>query len=285
MAFVDREKQTFSRYAELFPNYEWTDSATAIDLMAAEIRCLRSELLDACRLATSLREVANAGRTSYRTNAEWDVWKKLGARLTKLLIEIRARWYSGTFSDTDATEPELKDPRDERLRELVVALNEANTTYLKEYWARRTAESERDETQKSCDARDAVIKELNQTGKAEASPKFLSTETGLTGEEGTGDRFAVPGENKNLQPLSCNCTPNPTLRQICDQRSSFMKRDPRRNPRVGDVLRRNGKDRRIINILPGFCPNVTYMSGRRQGSILLPNWHKWAKDSEVIHYA
>ena len=58
MAFVDREKQTFSRYAELFPNYEWTDSATAIDLMAAEIKCLRSELLDACRLATSMREFA-----------------------------------------------------------------------------------------------------------------------------------------------------------------------------------------------------------------------------------
>ena len=96
MAFVDREKQTFSRYAELFPNYEWTDSATAIDLMAAEIKCLRSELLDACRLATSMREFAKPEYATTRT-AEWENWKKLCARLTALLIEIRARWYGGVL--------------------------------------------------------------------------------------------------------------------------------------------------------------------------------------------
>jgi hypothetical protein len=95
-AFVDREKQTFSRYAELFPNYEWTDSATAIDLMAAEIKCLRSELLDACRLATSMREFANPEYATTKS-AEWDNWKKLCARLTALLIEIRARWYGGVL--------------------------------------------------------------------------------------------------------------------------------------------------------------------------------------------
>ena len=96
LAFVDREKQTFSRYAELFPNYEWADSETAIDLMAAEIKCLRSELLDACRLATSMREFA---KPEYATTkpAEWENWKKLCARLTALLIEIRARWYGGVL--------------------------------------------------------------------------------------------------------------------------------------------------------------------------------------------
>jgi hypothetical protein len=94
--FLDREKQTFSRYAELFPNYEWTDSATAIDLMAAEIKCLRSELLDACRLATSMREFCKPEYATTRT-AEWENWKKLCARLTALLIEIRARWYGGVL--------------------------------------------------------------------------------------------------------------------------------------------------------------------------------------------
>lgn len=64
-----------------------------------------------------------------------------------------------------------------------------------------------------------------------------------------------------------------------------VTRDPRRNPKVGDVLRKNGTDRRIINIRPGFCPDVTYTSGRRRGSIFLPNWQKWAKDAEVIHHA
>jgi hypothetical protein len=99
MAFVDREKQTFSRYAELFPNYEWTDSATAIDLMAAEIKCLRSELLDACRLATSLRGFAGPMMVRATTKpASWVEWKKTCARLVDLLIEIRARWYAGTFS-------------------------------------------------------------------------------------------------------------------------------------------------------------------------------------------
>ena len=95
-SFVDREKQTFSRYAELFPNYEWTDSATAIDLMAAEIKCLRSELLDACRLATSMREFAKPEYATTRPT-EWKNWKKLCARLTALLIEIRARWYGGVL--------------------------------------------------------------------------------------------------------------------------------------------------------------------------------------------
>ena len=110
-AFVDREKQTFSRYAELFPNYEWTDSATAIDFMAAEIKCLRSELLDACRLATSMREFARPEYATTRT-AEWGNWKKLCARLTALRMEIRARWCAGTFSDTAAPEDGRSDVGD-----------------------------------------------------------------------------------------------------------------------------------------------------------------------------
>ena len=56
-AFVDREKQTFSLYAELFPNYEWTDSATAIDIMAAEIKCLRSELQKAHDVIVEVKEL------------------------------------------------------------------------------------------------------------------------------------------------------------------------------------------------------------------------------------
>jgi len=41
MAFVDIETRLLSRYAELFPNWVWTDSITAIDLMAGEITSLR----------------------------------------------------------------------------------------------------------------------------------------------------------------------------------------------------------------------------------------------------
>ena len=101
-AFVEREKQTLSRWTELFPNYAWTDSATAIDLMAAEIKCLRSELLDACRFATSLRGFARPIMVRATTKpASWTEWTKTCARLTALLIEIRARWYGGTFSATD----------------------------------------------------------------------------------------------------------------------------------------------------------------------------------------
>ena len=48
--------------------------------------------------------------------------------------------------------PELKDPRDERIRELVIALNEAHANFIKEYWARRAAESRRDELQFRFDA-------------------------------------------------------------------------------------------------------------------------------------
>jgi len=86
-----------ARYADLFPNYVWTDYMAAIDVMAAEVKVLRSELLDALGLATSLREIANAGRTSYRTDAEWDVWKKLCARLEALLLEVRGRHYAATL--------------------------------------------------------------------------------------------------------------------------------------------------------------------------------------------
>jgi len=48
--------------------------------------------------------------------------------------------------------PELKDPRDERIRELVIALNEAHANFIKEYWATRAAESRRDELQFRFDA-------------------------------------------------------------------------------------------------------------------------------------
>ena len=106
-AFVDREKQTFSRYAELFPNYEWTDSATAIDFMAAEIKCLRFELLDACRLATSMREFALPKYATTRT-AEWGNWKKLCARLTALLRRRRGR--EPGFSRAQAVTPTVSSP-------------------------------------------------------------------------------------------------------------------------------------------------------------------------------
>ena len=123
--FDDVQKLILRHYDELFPNYEWMDYMESLDLMAAEVKVLRSELLDALRLATSLREVANTGRTSYRTDAEWDVWKKLCARLEALLLEIRGRWYAatlpaalgltdsaegpircGTFSEKDETDAE-----------------------------------------------------------------------------------------------------------------------------------------------------------------------------------
>src|ERR1039458_8644823 len=94
MLFDDLQKLILRHYTELFPNYEWMDYMESLGLMAAEVKVLRSELLDALRLATSLREVANTGRTSYRTDAEWDVWKKLCARLEALLLEISGRWYA-----------------------------------------------------------------------------------------------------------------------------------------------------------------------------------------------
>ena len=53
-------------------------------------------VLDACRLATSMREFAKPEYATTRT-AEWENWKKLCARLTALLIEIRARWYGGVL--------------------------------------------------------------------------------------------------------------------------------------------------------------------------------------------
>jgi hypothetical protein len=53
--------------------------------------------------------------------------------------------HGGESLSATGPSPELLDSRDERIRELVVALIEAQTQYLKQYWARRTAESERDE--------------------------------------------------------------------------------------------------------------------------------------------
>ena len=62
---------------------------------------------------------------------------------------------------TAAEHAQLKDPRDERIRELVVALNQAQTNFLKEYWARRTAEGKAVEAEMARAARDSVIAELN----------------------------------------------------------------------------------------------------------------------------
>jgi hypothetical protein len=137
MAFVDREKQTFSRYAELFPNYEWTDSATAIDLMAAEIKCLRSELLDACRLATSLRGFAGPMMVRATTKpASWVEWKKTCARLVDLLIEIRARWYAGTFSESEAPEKQTTDPEEQTSESVVVGQTERAALHIQDQYTK-----------------------------------------------------------------------------------------------------------------------------------------------------
>ena len=96
MLFDDVQKLILRHYDELFPNYEWMDYMESLGLMAAEVKVLRSELLDALRLATDMRcQVKPIWGDD--TPERWDKWKKLCARLEALLLEVRGRWYAATL--------------------------------------------------------------------------------------------------------------------------------------------------------------------------------------------
>ena len=96
MLFDDLQKLILRDYAELFPNYEWMDYMESLGLMAGEVKVLRSELLDALRLATDLREAAKPWFDAAQTKP-WTRWKQICARLEALLLEVRGRWYAATL--------------------------------------------------------------------------------------------------------------------------------------------------------------------------------------------
>ncbi len=47
LAYQAVADQLLARYTELFPNYAWTDSTAALNLMAAEVKTLRMERAEA----------------------------------------------------------------------------------------------------------------------------------------------------------------------------------------------------------------------------------------------
>jgi hypothetical protein len=67
------------------------------------------------------------------------------------------------------------------------------------------------------------------------------------------------------------------------------ERDPRVDPRRGDVLWKNGQSRKVIRRLTSTtvcADDIRYVtSTNRQGAMFLCNWTKWAKDAEVIYAA
>lgn len=67
-------------------------------------------------------------------------------------------------------------------------------------------------------------------------------------------------------------------------------RDPRTEPKAGDMLKR-GKFRRLVIALGGTCRRVVFyasinaLSGRRNASCWITTWRDWAAKAEVIHAA
>ena len=65
-------------------------------------------------------------------------------------------------------------------------------------------------------------------------------------------------------------------------------RDPRVDPKLGDVLRKDGRDRTVqkcVSYGPFRDVDIHYYCDRHSCSIFLRNWRKWAKDAEVLHAA
>ena len=71
---------------------------------------------------------------------------------------------------------------------------------------------------------------------------------------------------------------------------SETKRDPRQDPKVGDVLQTSEGVRREVRFieLPNReNPDITYFSPPRNRKMYIfrSNWRKWAKDAKVIRAA
>src|SRR5579883_3643906 len=65
-------ERVFARYVEYFPTYAWTDDATAVDLMAAEIHSLRRERDELVKMLLRGRQVID--RPAWKpgeTDREW----------------------------------------------------------------------------------------------------------------------------------------------------------------------------------------------------------------------
>lgn len=68
----------------------------------------------------------------------------------------------------------------------------------------------------------------------------------------------------------------------------MSERDPRRDPKVGDVLvNKRGVEREIVGILFTGCARIIEYVGPNVFSpqIKLAGWRSWAKDAEVISRA
>lgn len=72
----------------------------------------------------------------------------------------------------------------------------------------------------------------------------------------------------------------------------MSERDPRRDPKVGDVLAKNGKDRKVTEIIgpihKGYSVRmrVEYVgTGVSSPDVTLRSWRSWAKDAEVTSRA
>ena len=65
-------------------------------------------------------------------------------------------------------------------------------------------------------------------------------------------------------------------------------RDPRTDPKAGDCLMVNGRNRRVTSIVPvAGHYDVHYYSPERQryGKCWYSTWQEWARNAEVIHSA
>jgi hypothetical protein len=74
--------------------------------------------------------------------------------------------------------------------------------------------------------------------------------------------------------------------------SETPKRDPRVDPKPGDVFRKGNRERHIIKSIMAGNGWTAYQTGsdikRKRGGITveaLDYWHQWAKNAEVIHAA
>lgn len=64
------------------------------------------------------------------------------------------------------------------------------------------------------------------------------------------------------------------------------KRDPRIDPKPGDVLAKNGKKRTVLFLVPcGSWADIYYQSQGRKVRCYSGTWRDWAKGAEVFHAA
>lgn len=66
------------------------------------------------------------------------------------------------------------------------------------------------------------------------------------------------------------------------------QRDPRKNPKVGDVLSSKGLQRQVSEVVCEATGDIRIIWARsmsKWGSTYLYAWRKWARDAEVLHVA